>query len=683
MAYEVSFTDAVNKGIITVDENTPNTETSLTLIGRNLADYGKLLNENFLHLLENFANDTPPVNPIEGQTWYDTTNGINQLKIYDGAQWVSAGGLNKSSKQPSNEVSNVGDIWVDTSNQQLYIYTGSGWVLVGPDYSQGSNSGTKFETITSTANIANEVVTTYVSGVPITIISNTEFRPKATIQGFNIIKPGVNLSSLVKFYGLVEKAENVLVNGIAYPGSDFARLSAANIFEQSIRVRNNRGIGVGETETLNLSITGSNALISNKSNDGYIDIKVNNTLTAIRASFDGKVGILNESPQEALDVFGNFKVSGHITSTGTVDSSSINDGAATFAGGVGIAKNLNVGGNLVVENNITAAGITPIAGTTPNLGSITSKYNEIYATTYFGDTFRGDFIGNVSGNSSSAAKLNSLTEFTFVGDIELETPVQFDGATGGLQKTFNTKLKDTFFVGKPEYTDNISRTEQILIFKTGTGPGDTLPENNFYTATVEKIVSVVPTFQLGMIMPYAGEVAPAGWILCDGRSLARTQYENLFQVIGTRYGSPTPLEFRVPDLRGRMPLGYLDGVIRDNPADEDRVYDDPAANILGADGGAQRIWITEDNLPNHSHNLVDETDGTTYFAITNVTGTAGISTNLTGTSPGSGVIETGGLVGGTTNNQTVPGYNTPQDVGEKINTVSPYVTVNYIIYSGA
>ena len=683
MAYEISFTDALNKGIITVEENTPNTETSLTLIGRNLSDYGKIVNENFLHLLESFANDTPPGNPVEGQVWYDTTNGINQLKIYDGAQWVSAGGLNKASKQPSNEVSNNGDVWVDTSNQQLYIYSGSGWVLVGPDYSQGSSTGTKFENITSTSNIENPVVITYVENTPIAIFSNSEFRPKSTISGYTTIKPGVNLNTNLRLYGTVEKSESLVANNIAYPGSEFARLSANNIFEQKLRIRNNQGLGLGETETLSLSVSGTNSLIANKSNDGYISLIVNNTTTAIRATFDGKVGILNESPQEALDVNGNFKVNGHLTSTGTVDSSSINDGAAVFAGGVGIAKNLNVGGNLVVENNITAASITPVAGTTPNLGSAPQPYNEIHATTYFGDTFRGDFVGNVSGNSSSSAKLNSLTEFTFVGDIELESPVEFDGATGGLEKVFTTRLKDEFFTGKPEYTDNISRTEQVLIFKTASGPGDTQPENNFYTATVEKIVSTVPTFYLGMIMPYAGETAPVGWMICDGRSLVRSQYEELFQVVGTRYGSPTPLEFRVPDLRGRLPMGYLDSAVRDNPADEDRVYDEPAANILGADGGAQRRWITQDKLPQHSHTLVDSEDGASYFAVTNVTGTAnGESVNLTGNDPGSGVVETGGIVDSVINSETVPGYTELQDVGDKFDIVPPYITVNYIMYVG-
>ena len=51
MAYTVSFTDSVNKGSITVDEGTLNTETTLGLPGRNFTDYGTAVLENFLHLL--------------------------------------------------------------------------------------------------------------------------------------------------------------------------------------------------------------------------------------------------------------------------------------------------------------------------------------------------------------------------------------------------------------------------------------------------------------------------------------------------------------------------------------------------------------------------------------------------------------------------------------------------------
>ena len=141
MAYEVPFTDQSNKGIITVEDNAINTETSLKLPGRLLSDYGVAINENFLKLLENFANANPPLNPVEGQLWYDTTDSIDQLKIYDGTNWVAAGGLKKNASEPDSTNSVKGDLWVNTSTSQLYLYTGSGWLLIGPDFSNGNTTG--------------------------------------------------------------------------------------------------------------------------------------------------------------------------------------------------------------------------------------------------------------------------------------------------------------------------------------------------------------------------------------------------------------------------------------------------------------------------------------------------------------------------------------------------------------
>lgn len=681
MAYEVNFTDSVNKGSIIVEQNSPNSETSLVLVGRNLTDYGKIVNENFLHLLENFANDSSPNNPVEGQLWYDTTNGISQLKIYDGAQWVSSGGLNKSSSRPVAEVSTIGDLWIDTSNQQLYLYSGSGWILVGPDYSQGSSTGTRFENIVSTTNIEYPVIVSYINNVPIMIVSNNEFKPKLAISGFSTIFSGVNLNSVTKFYGRSEKAENLIVGNIAYPGSEFARLGGNNIFERLIRVRSDGGISIGETETVTMTVTGTNALITNKSNDGYIALKVKNNTTAIRITNEGKVGILTESPQEVLDVAGNIRTSGKLSVLDVIDSTSIGDGSLIVSGGAGIAKNLNVGGNVTVQNDVIAHNILPIENTLPNIGSAQNHYNDVHAKTYFGETFRGAFIGNVSGNSSSAARLNSPSTFSITGDIT-SSSVSFDGTQENLE--FITTLSDTYFTEKPNYNDSISKTEKLLIFKSATGPGDSQPINNFYTTTVEKIVSIVPTFAVGMMVPFAGTIAPDKWMICDGRSLSRAVYVDLFNTIGTTYGNPSPTLFNIPDFRGRFPLGSLLGETKTLSTDEDRVYDDPNANNIGSNGGTQRRYITQDKLPDHEHTLSGD-EGTQFYAVTNVLGgtdSDAISLNITGGAPGTAIPTTGGLDGVTTTLRDVPGYLDQQKVGSKFETVPPFLTINFIIYTG-
>lgn len=692
MAYEINFTDSVNKGTITVEDRSVNTETSLQLTGRNLTDYGAKINENFLHLLENFANNTSPSNPVEGQLWYDTTTGVDQLKIYDGVNWVSAGGLKKSSSAPAAEQSLIGDLWVDTSNQQLYLYSGSGWTLIGPDYAEGINTGTKFESIVDTTNVSRPCLINYVNGRAVSIISAIEFTPKLTIPGYGKIYPGHNVSnnidgSVGKYWGTSQKAETLFVNNTvgSLGGSEFARLNATNIFTQPVRIRNNNGLDVGETQTLVLSVTGgSNALITNKSNDGYIALRVQNNTTAIRIKNDGKVGILNESPQEALDVTGNVLISGNLKNNSTTESTSVSTGSLITAGGAGIAKNLNVGGDATITGDIEASNILPDITNARNIGSADLKYNNVYANNLRGNII-GDVVGNVTGSAGSAAKLNSTTSFSITGDVSTSSPVTFDGQTGGLTKTFSVTLNDTFFTAKDDYTDNISGTEELLIRKTTSETGDVQDINRFYVTTVQDITSTIPTFAVGMVMPYAGTTAPSGWRLCNGDaiSISSSDYAPLFTVIGFTYGGSLGSGvFNVPDLRGRFPMGFMAGVTRTLATDEDRIYDDGAANILGADGGAQRRWITKDNLPEHQHSLMGDA-GTQFYATTGVTGvsdsnTTGIS--IMGGSPGTGLEITEGVDGLVTSTQTIDGV--PEVVGDKFTTVPPFLSLNFIIYTG-
>ena len=69
--------------VTTVADGTIDSTTDLRLIGKNYAGYGEVQNENFLHLLENFANTTAPPKKLSGQIWYDTAT--KKLKFYDGS----------------------------------------------------------------------------------------------------------------------------------------------------------------------------------------------------------------------------------------------------------------------------------------------------------------------------------------------------------------------------------------------------------------------------------------------------------------------------------------------------------------------------------------------------------------------------------------------------------------------
>ncbi len=83
MAYDIRKTDGTV--FVTVEDGTlDNTTTSIQFVGKRYPEYGLILNENDLHQLENFANPTPPLNPVIGQMWFDNTPSIEGIKVYTG-----------------------------------------------------------------------------------------------------------------------------------------------------------------------------------------------------------------------------------------------------------------------------------------------------------------------------------------------------------------------------------------------------------------------------------------------------------------------------------------------------------------------------------------------------------------------------------------------------------------------
>jgi hypothetical protein len=478
MPYIVNFTDRENKTPITVFDNTSSTDTSLTFPGRNVTGYGQIIAENFLALLENFSSANEPVNPVEGQLWYDSTDGI--LQIWDNTSWKAASGIQKGPTEPAIPTSKVGELWVDTTNQQLRIYTGTRWLLVGPSESSvdGLRYGPVVEGIADSDNVTRYILTFYLRDIPVVIISKDSFTPKVVISGFDVIRSGINIASpattaeietflggfLPKLNGTAKNADALNIAGIEVAAGKFLRTDVVNTTDFGINVRSNTGIVLGVDGTFNLSTSSTAAKIYNSASGSSIDLQTNRNgipATILRV-VENTVGINQALPSEALDVDGNFTLTGAIIATNSTPSTNLNNGSIRTAGGVAITKNLIVGDGVDITGVLQTNLIQPKTNDLYDLGTGLKRWNRVIAKTIVAETIQGVLEGNISGNANTATSLKDVTTFQITGDV-VSPPLQFDGQVGSYTKTFNTTLTSDIIQSKSEPFPRVSRKNDFVL----------------------------------------------------------------------------------------------------------------------------------------------------------------------------------------------------------------------------
>ena len=686
MPYIVNFTDKDNKLPITVYDNTSSTDTSLTFPGRNVTGYGQTIAENFLALLENFAKESQPANPVEGQLWYNTADGI--LQIWDSTTWKAASNIQKSGVEPPTEQSKVGELWVDTTNQQLYVYSGTRWILVGPNFSTGLRSGPLVESIIDSDNVSRVILIFYIEDVPIIIFSKDSFTPKISVSGFVTIKSGLNITENdvglggfpTKIYGSAVSAEALVVLDVEIPANRFLRSDIINTTEYGINIRNNQGITLGVDGTFSLTTSEIASKIYNSAQGSSIDLQINKDgipSTVLRV-IGNTVGINVLSPDEALHIDGNIKTNGSLILTDTTPSSNFNNGTFRTAGGAAITKNLLVGDGLKVVGTTEVNNLQPATTDFYDSGTPLKRWNTVRTKTLVAETIEGVLTGNIVGNASTATNLKFVTTFKMEGDVTAPN-LQFDGQVGGNTKTFTTTLTSGLISSKDEPFPNISvKADSVLVYRPGSG---------LIKETRDVFVAdlAVP---IGGIMPYAGSEAPYGYLLCDGSEVERSKFSDLYDILGTTFNGSIPLigvgTFRLPDMRGRFPLGkdnmdnnftvpnVLGGYVDAGGGNADRVSG-TAPDNLGDGGGQSSNNLTVSNLPDHEHNMKGST-GQQYYA----TRVDSAIPSDTGSLSDKGPTTVG-------QSQYIPtsgGIKTAGTLGQEFSVMNPFLTLNYIIRSG-
>lgn len=344
------------------DINPGQNVSDLDLFGKNYPLYGQYLDENFVRLLQNFANASAPTKPLVGELWYNTTTGF--LNIYTGSSWKLVSAVLVSTTAPASGSFGgvVGTQWWDSTNYQLNSWNGTSWTLIGPAYKHPDGvSGAVVEDILDTVGQLHTVIKFYHNNNVVAISSYDSIftiSPSNPITGFSTIAPGLTLATgianEVEFVGSATNAK-MLGNVVA---ANYARTDIVPTFTSNILVGN------GAISIDYVPSTGSERFYNTVSG-GNISLWPTVGGTSTRA-------FTVWGADASTNVLYNLNVKGVVTvSNSVIVGGNITIGGVTSAGATGV-------GSVVFNTNPALAG----SPTTPNVANSFDATGSIASTAF-------------------------------------------------------------------------------------------------------------------------------------------------------------------------------------------------------------------------------------------------------------------------------------------------------------
>ncbi len=325
MAYTINKTDG--SVITTITDGTVDNTTSLQLFGKSFSGFGEGLNENLVKLLENAASTSAPTAPLAGELWFDTSS--NQIKVYDGTSFKPTGGAKSQSAEPTS--ASAGDLWHDSDDDQVYFYTGSAWQLLGPVFTSGQTlSGWKVETVTA-STISKVIASMYDGNIRVAVLSKEAFTPDAgspsgtplVSNGFATIAAGITLNSTIgaSFSGNSSQATAVDVSGTTntsatvIAGGNFLRADAADTTTGALTIDADAGLLVGDSQELTVTVSSGDVTVAQTRQDKDLSFTINDGgVTKTPLTFAGSTG--------NITLTGNTTITGNLSITGEFENTS-------------------------------------------------------------------------------------------------------------------------------------------------------------------------------------------------------------------------------------------------------------------------------------------------------------------------------------------------------------------------
>jgi hypothetical protein len=635
MAYEIRKT---NNTLVTnlPDYEIDNTTLSINLIGRNSSNFGDAQNENFVKMLEHFANHVPPANVIAGQIWFDTATDILRPIVYDGGAWrpmatilvaptstiTDEGGNLITAREP-------GDLWFKSDDAQLYINTGTGFSLIGPQNVPGYGT-TRFVStaMTSISQIVHPTIQMQVNGEIIGIISSESFQSNAAglALGFPQIYRGLTFKNYSAATRQSTTSTDVLLHGIveqldsAYTRRDLDEIITGNW-------------SIADTKMFQFGSAGNAKISYSSQGGGFPD----------NLTIDHPTGIITIKSNGSSLLYAGDTLSPNATDLQDLGSSgkrylnvyakTLNAGAPTTLANVNGQWALTAGSKFI-----------PTADSGNDLGTAALRFSNVYT---FGvnagadlGTFKGNWqldtgsqfspktdLGNDLGQSIKrfstvyAGALSAATDadrLTITGDINTYGSIKpgadqqynigdpsskwntmyaydtrSDSATIGALNATILQLQDSFQNSITRFDRDAQLTAdsdtriptqkavKAYVDNAGTNSGTQIAQvaQQLQDAlnALQLQINNLQTVPTGTVFWSAKSVAPAGYLVCDGSAYLATTYSKLFQAIGYTYGGSGGT-FLVPDLRGQ----FIRGSDLGRGVDAGRVFGSSQSDSFGS-----------------------------------------------------------------------------------------------------
>jgi hypothetical protein len=326
MAYTIKNSDGTTL-LILADGKVDEQNTSLSLIGKNVPNYGEYFNNNLIGLLENFSSVDEPRSPLVGQLWFDLGQG--RLKIYTADQiFRPVIGALISDRLPT-EVG-TGDFWWDIVNKQMKFFPqgySSSPEIIGPaTAAKYGKTGWIAETLTDINGTDYYVTSLYSNDMLIGVMSDRNINLLTAKEGLSTLVPGINLNPFVsdltdiRFVGTATSADSV--QGI--PIAKLIRNDINQATTGSFSIVNNLGLNVGTNQDISILVDTANSTGIIQSSVPNQDLKLrvtDNTIGLVTALYfsagQNRLGVWNESPAYPLDVLGDTRIQGNLTVVGT------------------------------------------------------------------------------------------------------------------------------------------------------------------------------------------------------------------------------------------------------------------------------------------------------------------------------------------------------------------------------